>query len=102
VDTLQNFARSRGAAGHDLIVHGTLKNGEAVFVVNGMITHPQQIGDALLGNPAYQRGMPVQLVCCYGACGLAQELQEVIDARVTALPVPVELNPRTGLLQPSR
>ncbi len=47
-NTLQNFARSRGAAGHDLIVHGDRVNGELQFIVNGMPTHPQQIADALL------------------------------------------------------
>jgi RHS repeat-associated protein len=98
-NTLQNFARSRGAAGHDLIVHGRMLEGEGVFWVNNMPTHPQQVADALLGNPAYRAGTPVQLVTCYGACGLAQELGAILGAPVKALPAPVELHPGTGLLK---
>jgi hypothetical protein len=94
---VQDFARSRG---HDLIVHGELlEDGRAVFRANGRPIHTQQIADALLGNPAYQRGTPVQLVTSYGACGLAQELEEIIGARVNASPFIVDLHPSTGLLR---
>lgn len=44
-------------------------------------------------------GMPVQLVTCHGACGLAQELQGILGAPVRALPTRVDLNPTTGLLR---
>jgi RHS repeat-associated protein len=99
-NTVQNFARSQGAAGHDLIVHGqALEEGGAMFSPNQLRTHTQQIADALLGNPAYQRGTPVQLVTCFGACGLARELEGIISAPVRALPGPVDLNPATGLLR---
>lgn len=47
-NTLQNFARSRGAPGHDVIVHGDTAGN---FRVNGNITHPQQIADAILETP---------------------------------------------------
>jgi hypothetical protein len=42
------FKRS---SGHDVIVHGD-KAGN--FIVVDMITHPQQIADAILSNPAYR------------------------------------------------
>jgi len=98
VNTLQNFARSRGADGHDVILHGTLIDGEAHFVVDGMITHPQQIANAVLGNSTYRRG-PITLVTCHGACGLAQELEEILGVRVNALPARVDLEPFTGVLR---
>ncbi|HWU32162.1 MAG TPA: RHS repeat-associated core domain-containing protein [Marmoricola sp.] len=94
-NTLQNFARSRGAAGHDVIVHG---DAEGNFRVNGNITHPQQIADAILGNPGY-RGGPINLVTCHGACGAAQELSEIMGVHVNALTGPVDLHPVTGLIR---
>lgn len=100
-NTLQSFARSRGAAGHDLIVHGRMLEGEGVFWVNNMPTHPLQVADALLGNPAYRAGTPVQLVTCYGACGPAEELAAILGAPVKALRAPVELHSGTGLLKSS-
>jgi hypothetical protein len=69
-------------------------------VTNGMPTHTQQIADAVLSNPAYVRGSPVQLVTCHGACGLADELSQALGgARVTASPYRVDLDPATGLLR---
>jgi len=94
-NTLENFARSRGAAGHDVIVHGDTAGN---FRVNGDITHPQQIADAILGNPGYDGG-PINLVTCHGACGAAQELQEIMGVPVNALPGLVDLDPATGLLR---
>jgi len=98
IDTLQNFARSRGVQGHDVIVHGVLENVEAYFTVNGMVTHPQQIADAVLGNPAYEGG-PINLVTCFGACGLAQELRQILGVEVNARPNKVDLHELTGRLR---
>ncbi|MGR6968320.1 hypothetical protein ACU639_01710 [Streptomyces cynarae] len=39
-NTIQNFMRSTGAKGHDVIVHG---DEEGNFRVDGLITHPEQI-----------------------------------------------------------
>ncbi|MFZ2503066.1 MAG: RHS repeat-associated core domain-containing protein [Nocardioides sp.] len=94
-NTMQNFARSRGAGGHDVIVHGDTAGN---FVVNGNITHPQQIADAVLGNPGY-RGGPINLVTCHGACGAAQELSEIMGVPVNSMSGLVDLDPVTGLLR---
>ena len=93
-NTLQNLARSQGAGGHDVIVHGADGN----FMVNGVATHPQQIADAVLANPAYTGG-PINLVTCGGACGPAQELEEILGASVRARPGNVDLDPTTGFLR---
>ena len=94
-NTIQNFARSRGAAGHDVIVHG---DADGNFRVNGMITNSQQIADAILENPDYS-GEPISLVTCNGACGAAQELGEILGVSVTASLFDVDLDPITGLLR---
>ena len=97
--TQQNLARSRNAAGHDVIVHATHDAaGEVQFMVNGNFTNVHQIADAVLANPAY-RGGPVNLVTCFGACGPAQELGGILGVRVTALPGKADLHPVTGLLR---
>jgi hypothetical protein len=93
--TMQNFARSQGASGHDVIVHG---DAEGNFRVNGMITHPQQIADAILENPDYN-GDLINLVTCHGACGAAQELGDILGVAVTASSLEVDLDPITGLLR---
>jgi RHS repeat-associated protein len=93
--TVQNFARSRGAAGHDVIVHGDM---EGNFRVNGMITHPQQIADAIWSNPDY-RGGPINLATCFGARGAAQELGGIMGVPINASPHLVDLDPLTGLLR---
>ncbi|MCW3841999.1 DNRLRE domain-containing protein [Micromonospora yasonensis] len=94
--TMQNFLRSRGAAGHDAILHG---DKEGNFRVNGMITHPQQVADAILENPSYRRGDPINLVTCHGACGAAQDLGNILGVPVNASLHEVDLHPRTGLLR---
>jgi hypothetical protein len=99
VHTLQNFARSRGAAGHDLIVHGVVVDGEGQFVVNGLLTHPNQIAEAVLANPEYIRGVPINLVTCHGACGLSQELEGIFGVPVNARFGRVDLDPVTGVLR---
>ncbi|MFF8428281.1 putative T7SS-secreted protein [Streptomyces sp. NPDC016566] len=95
-NTLQNVLRSKGSAGHDVIVHGDEMGN---FRVDGMITHPQQIADAILENPHYKGG-PIQLVTCHGATGAAQELSEILGVEVrNASPHMVDLDPRTGLIR---
>jgi RHS repeat-associated protein len=98
-DTLQNLARSQGAAGHDVIVHGELVDGEGQFIVDGNITNPQQIADAVLSNSDYVEGTPINLVTCYGGCGPAQELSEILGVPVNASQGLVDLDPETGLLR---
>jgi len=100
--TLQNLARSRGVDGHDVIVHGTIVDGEGQFKTNGMLTHPRQIADAVLENPAYFRGTPINLVTCYGYCGPAQELQSILKVPVKSYPGLVDLDPGTGVLRDLR
>ena len=97
-DTLQNFARSTGAAGQDVIVHGALADGEAQFVVNGIPTSAQQIADAVLANPNYSGGS-ICLVTCYGAQGLSQQLEDILGVDVTADAGRVDLDPQTGFLR---
>jgi hypothetical protein len=94
-NTLQNFARSLGAAGHDVIVHGDT---EGNFAVNGMITNAQQIADAILENPGYGGGA-INLVTCHGACGAAKELGDILGVPVIASIYKVDLSPVTGLLR---
>jgi RHS repeat-associated protein len=99
-NTLTNFERSKGAAGHDVIVHGRVIEGEGFFITNGYPTHVQQIADAVLANPAYIPGTPIQLVTCYGAVGLAKELSEALGGvGVKASPFKVDLAKSTGLLR---
>lgn len=100
LNTATNFRRSQGAAGHDVIVHGQVIDGQAQFMTNGLPTHPQQIADAVLSNPSYVPGSPVQLVTCHGACGIADELSGALGgAPVRAVPGRVDIDPVTGLLR---
>ncbi|MFE7131044.1 putative T7SS-secreted protein [Streptomyces sp. NPDC057638] len=95
-NTLQNLLRSRGAAGHDLIVHGDT---DGNFRVDGMITHPQQIADAVLENPHYKGG-PIQMVTCHGGVAAARELSEILGVEVRhASPHMVDIDPDTGLVR---
>jgi hypothetical protein len=93
-DTLQNFARSKGVNGHDVIVHGD----KAEFMIDGVTTHPQQIADAILSNPDYHGG-PINLVSCGAACGSAQELSEILGVPVTAYSGRVDIDPTGGFLR---
>ncbi|MFJ2851280.1 MULTISPECIES: RHS repeat domain-containing protein [Streptomyces] len=78
-NTIQNFMRSTGAKGHDVIVHGDEAGN---FRVDGLITHPEQIAQLVRENPAYKGG-PIQIVSCHSACGSADELAEVLGVKVT-------------------
>ena len=97
-NTMTNFGRSRGAAGHDVIVHGDEAGN---FRVNGDITNPNQIADAIRGNPN-SGGGPINLVTCHGACGAAQELQGIMGVPVNASPFRVDLDPWSGFLREFR
>ena len=99
--TIQNFVRSQGNGGHDLIIHGTE---EGDFVVNEIFVHEQQVAQALVDNPAYDGG-PLNLVVCHGACGPAQKLRTSLrelgfdpPPAMDARPNEVELDPVTGAL----
>ena len=97
-NTMTNSGRSRGAAGHDVIVHGDVAGN---FRVNGDSTNPNQIADAIRGNPNYGGG-PINLVTCHGACGAAQELQGIMGVPVNASPFRVDLDPWSGFLREFR
>ncbi|TGZ03672.1 hypothetical protein [Streptomyces rhizosphaericola] len=93
-NTVQNLLRSKGTHGHDVIVHGT-ERGD--FIVNGKITHPQQIAELVRENPFYNGG-PIQLVTCHGASKAASELSHAlggVEVR-NASRHQVDLDPRTG------
>jgi RHS repeat-associated protein len=95
-NTIQNFMRSQGARGHDVIVHGDEMGN---FRVDGLAVHPQQIADAILENPGYTGG-PIQLVSCHSANGAARELGEILGVHVNVTsPHTVDLDPATGLLR---
>lgn len=100
-----NFNRSQGAAGHDVIVHGMIRDGEAFFVVDGLPTNTQQIAAAILENPDYVPGTPIQLASCFAGCpvnggaSLADELSEALGGvTVTSSTSRVQIDPVTGLL----
>ncbi|WGX95164.1 RHS repeat-associated core domain-containing protein [Nocardioides sp. L-11A] len=91
--TRANFDRSVGANGrHDVIVHG---NAAGEPIVNGLVTHPQQIADAILENPAYG-GCAITLVMCHGGRGTAQELSRILGVDVHSTTRKAQLDPVTG------
>lgn len=93
-NTIQNLLRSKGTFGHDVIVHG---NEQGEFIVDGKITHPQQIAELVKENPYYNGG-PIQLVTCHGACKAAGELSKAlggVEVR-NASGHQVDIDPRTG------
>ena len=94
-NTLQNFARSRGVDGHDVIVHG---DADGNFRVNGLATHPNQIADMIKANPDYDGG-PVNLVTCFGGRSAAAELEQILGVPVRASDFEVDLDPITGELR---
>ena len=68
-------------------------------MVDGKVVGPHQIASAVLGNPSYVEGTPINLVTCHGACGLGEELESILGVRVRALPNKVDLDPKTGALR---
>jgi hypothetical protein len=57
--------------------------------------------EAIRSNPNYGGG-PINLVTCHGACGAAQELQEIMGVPVNASPFRVDLDPWSGFLREFR
>jgi len=95
-NTIQNFMRSAGAKGHDVIVHGDEMGN---FRVDGHITHPEQIAQLVRENPHYDGGA-IQIVSCHSACGSAEELAEAMGVKVTgASKHLVDLDPTTGTVR---
>ncbi|WP_328502159.1 hypothetical protein OG828_22815 [Streptomyces sp. NBC_00457] len=95
-NTIQNFLRSTGAKGHDVIVHGDEAGN---FRVDGLITHPQQIAQLVRENPHYNGG-PIQIVSCHAGCGSARELAEAMGVKVTgASKHQVDLDPLAGTVR---
>jgi len=58
LNTATNFSRPQGAAGHDVIVHSQVFDGQAQFVANGLPTHPQQIADSVSSRRRCTSGRP--------------------------------------------
>ena len=74
---------------HDVVVHGVpYDEAGAMFHVDGMPTNTSQIADAIRANPDWN-GQPVRLLTCYGACGPAQELSDILQVPVRAATKPV-------------
>ena len=74
---------------HNVVVHGTpYDEAGAVFNVDGQATHANQIADAILANPSYN-GEPIRLLTCYGGCGPAQELSDILQVPVRGATGPV-------------
>ncbi|MFE2534956.1 hypothetical protein [Streptomyces sp. NPDC059371] len=95
-NTIQNFMRSTGAKGHDVIVHGDEAGN---FRVDGFITHPEQIAQLVRENPSYKGG-PIQIVSCHAACGSAEELAEAMGVKITgASKHQVDLDPVAGTVR---
>ncbi len=105
--TMTNFSRSQGTGGmHDVIVHGT-SEGRAVIiehgvkkgkeVVDGSVTHTQQIIDAVLQNPNYT-GQPIRLVMCHGGREAAGDIATQLGVDVVATTRKAQLSPETGEL----
>ncbi|MFC9661354.1 hypothetical protein ACFVJ5_14060 [Nocardia sp. NPDC127606] len=74
---------------HDVIVHGS-EDGAPIPGDRAKV-HPQQIVDAILLNPHYERGTPVRLVSCHSGNdnGWAQYIADRIGAPVLAPTKPV-------------
>lgn len=64
------------------MVHGTpYDDVGAVFLVDGLPTNANQIADAIKLNPNYN-GAPIRLLTCYGGCGPAQEVANILKVPV--------------------
>jgi hypothetical protein len=83
----QNVDRVDGV--HNVVVHGTIYDDTgAIFMVDRNPTHANQIAEAILANPNY-RGDPIRLLTCYGGCGPAQELSDILRVPVWGATGPV-------------
>jgi hypothetical protein len=82
-----NSARVDGV--HDVVVHGTpYDDVGAIFSVDGLPTNANQIADAIKLNPNY-KGEPIRLLTCYGGCGPAQEIANILKVPVQGATKPV-------------
>jgi hypothetical protein len=68
---------------HDVVVHGgAYDDTGAIFYVEGQPTHAGQVATAILENPSYTPGQPVRLITCWGGCGPAQEVSDILQVPV--------------------
>ncbi len=69
---------------HDVIIHGKPydKKGAMFHINDETPLHAQQIADAIKSNPNYKTGQSIRLITCYGGCGPAQELANIMNTRV--------------------
>lgn len=69
---------------HDVIVHGSPEG--APIPSLGPEVHPEQIVDAILGNPNYEPGTPVRLLSCFSGndMGWAQHVADRLGVPVRA------------------
>ncbi len=75
---------------HDVVVHGDLYDANgAIFFVDGLPTHANQIADAIKSSPFWNGSKPIRLLTCYGACGPAQEVSNILKIEVKAATNPV-------------
>lgn len=75
-----NVQRLEGV--HDVVAHGDMVDADgAMFKIDRNFTHANQIADAVSGNPNWH-GEPIRLVTCYGGCGPAQELSNILRVNV--------------------
>lgn len=82
-----NAARTSGV--FDVVVHGVpYDDAGAIFSVDGLPTHTNQIAQAILSNPTWT-GQPIRLLTCYGGCGPAQQLSNILGVPVQGATAPV-------------
>lgn len=91
--TMRNFENAVNTGkGHNVIVHGSLRYDElgGIPTVNGKLTNPAQIAEAVRSNPNYVQGAPVCFASCWsGSSGSAQHLADALGAPVYAPTRPV-------------
>lgn len=90
---MRNFENAVNTGkGHNVIVHGSLRYDElgGIPTVNGKLTNPAQIAEAVRSNPNYVQGAPVCFASCWsGSSGSAQHLADALGAPVYAPTRPV-------------
>ena len=87
VRVADNAARIDGV--HDVVVHGVpYDESGAILSVDGMPTNANQVAEAVRANPDWN-SQPIRLLTCYGGCGPAQELSNILDVPVQGSTAPV-------------
>jgi hypothetical protein len=98
--TVNNFKNAINTGnGHNVIVHGQLTYDElgGIPIVNGRVTNPAQIAEAVKSNPSYIEGSQVCFASCWsGSSGSAQELANSLKAPIFAPSRPVAWNAATN------